>query len=335
VIQQGCAPNNCQWNHRFRFNPEADYGYHWNDWCDIVEGSCDTSTGNPTDELYAYEDGTFWDDCQSGQRVLDENGEATAELEKASALTWTAEELSTVKLQPSPVWNQSQVVLSSPTAAPSDGPTAPPSDEINDPSPSPSASMILLSGIVVLSGITESEFEGDEGLQNALRTDIADMVAVDPDLVELVSISGSGSGSERMILQDDGVRVGFEITIPGGADAAEAIILQFETSFAAESVSMYAAENGYDSISASFVDVAIDGVDSPSASPTRPPENDGKTDESTIPIAVAVVASVVLMGLIVFLRTRRGKKEGSGRNGKNIDQEMTGVNPGAPLQDSV
>ena len=100
-------------------------GYHANDWCEIVDGSCDTEDLTPGDADYYFIDSGqyWWDDCGTGAADA-ETGEKVA----VEELSWTALEAAATTLEP-----EAWVVMAA-TAAPStaEAPAA--------PTPAPAAS---------------------------------------------------------------------------------------------------------------------------------------------------------------------------------------------------
>jgi len=133
--EQGCRCMN-KWSYPFNIgNVEISggacvnlkyggaWGYHYNDWCMIVPGSCDTSSGNPlvVKSYYTPQDypsmwtsdandgaGGWWDDCSSGQQVPN-GGDYFASGAVESNATQTFQELYTLL-----EWSDEELELADP-----------------------------------------------------------------------------------------------------------------------------------------------------------------------------------------------------------------------------
>jgi hypothetical protein len=255
--------------------------------------------------------------------VLNAEGGGTAEYQSASTLSWTAEQLTKVQLQPEPEWGETQLCVGcsvstiNPTANPTSGPP-----------------IIVVKGMVVLSGVSFANFEGDPGLQDAVRVDIADAAGVQSRRVVLVSASNADQGSRRLL--QEAVQVNFEITV--ASTDGEAVTTLLKANFDLVSTAVYATTNDYGVLSATLMDVGVVSSTPSTPNPTLSPTVGEGEEEGmpVLPIVIGVVGFIVVAGVgVFFLRNKQGKEV---KVGKGKEHEMTGVNPGAgpgPLNDAV
>jgi hypothetical protein len=136
---------------------------------------------------------------------------------------------------------------------------------------------VQVEGAVVLSGVSLEDFEGDEGLSTALRTDIADSVGSDVESVEILGFTSLASSSRRVLA--DSIKVEFVITTLVNPDEVAGLASKLETNFDASGTASYAAGNGYGTISAVLTDVGFARSDASTAAP----------DDSATPIECADV----------------------------------------------